>query len=240
MDEERSPETWTDLITAGRRIREARQKFGLSLTELSEIAGVARYTLIRVEQGKPSLPETMRKIRKALHLFPDQLVRPYPEGPFAVHRASDTRWSVSYSKATYQKHLDEGNPYHVNDEAERRRLGQLGFQPFFTAVLDSELPNGVAGQALMEFHRPSWIDRHFGEEFVYCLRGSMTITVDGVPCLLEPGDAMSFDATLPHQYAPTHEVGPGDEPPQILLVVSRRAGERVPHPKPEDGTDPSA
>lgn len=82
----------------------------------------------------------------------------------------------------------------------------------------------------MEFHKPSWVDRHFGEEFVYCLRGSLTITVDGVPCVLEEGDAMSFDATLPHQYVPTSEVGPESLPPQALIVVSRRPGEKVPHP----------
>jgi transcriptional regulator with XRE-family HTH domain len=228
---EPSADTARNFETLGRRVREARLKFGLSLSELSELAGVSRYTLIRVEQGKPARAETVRKLRSALHLFTDQLFRPFADGPYAVHRAAETKWSVSHSKASYQKQLEEDSRYHVNEAPERQRLGQLGFQPFFTAVLDSELTNGIASQALMEFYKPSWVDRHFGEEFVYCLRGSVTITVDGAPCVLEEGDAMSFDATRPHQYSPTNEVRAGELAPQVLIVVSRRPGERVPHPR---------
>ena len=219
-----------DWATIGKRIRERRLKFDLGTADLAAQAGVARYTLIRVEAGKPALPATLQKIRKALHLFPEQMTRPYAEGPFAVHRAADTRWGVAHAKATYQRQVEEGDRIHVNDAAERRRLGTLGFQPFFTAILDSELTGGVASHALMEFHRPSWVDRHFGEEFVYCLRGSLTITVDGVPWTLDEGDAMSFDATLPHQYAPAGPLQPNDPVPLILLVVSLRPGERVPRP----------
>jgi mannose-6-phosphate isomerase-like protein (cupin superfamily) len=200
----------------------------MSLSELSELAGVARYTLIRIEQGRPCQPATLEKVRKALHLFTDQMTRPFPDGSFAVHRTENTRWSVAHAKHSYQKQIDEDSRIHVNDPEERRRLGQLGFQPFFTAILDSEVTNGVSSQAIMEFYRPSWVDTHFGEEFVYCLRGSVTITVDGVPCVLREGDAMTFDATLPHQYAPTEDVELLNEPPQILIVVSRRAGEHIP------------
>lgn len=220
-----------DFVTQGRRIRDRRLKFGLSLDRLAELAGVARYTLIRVEQGKPSTRKTLNKIRHALHLFPSQLVRPYEDGPYAVHRFEDSRWGVAVPKSTYEKQVEDGpNRSYVDDEAERMRLGQLGFQPFYTAVLDSELSGGVSSQAIMEFHRPSWVDRHFGEEFVYCLRGSLTITVDGSACVLRQGDGMTFDATLPHSYAPTHPLKPGESAPQILIVVSMRPGERAPIP----------
>ena len=224
MNEER------DFETIGRRIRDQRLKFKLSTAALAAQAGVARYTVIRFEAGKPATDRTLGKIRKALHLFPEQMTRPYDDGPFAVHRAADTRWGVAQAKATYQKQLDQGSRIHVNDDAERGRLGQLGFQPFFTAVLDSELTGGVASHALMEFHRPSWTDRHFGEEFAYCLRGAVTITVDGASCVLEEGDAMSFDATHPHRYAPTKPLAQGDPAPLLLIVVSVRPGERAPRP----------
>lgn len=221
-----------DLVLAGRRIRERRLKFGLSTQELAEKAGIARYTVIRVEEGKPCTLATFQKIRSALHLFTDQLTRPVDaeEGPCAVHRAERTRWSVSIPKSEYQKRLLDDDPIHVDDPAERRRLGELGFQPFFTAILDSELPGGVTSHALMELHQPSWVDAHFGEEFVYCLRGPVTLTIDGASCTLQEGDAMTFDATKPHQYAPAHPVEPGDPVPLILLVVAMRPGERVPRP----------
>lgn len=215
-----------DFATIGARIREWRLKFGLSTQALADRAGIARYTLIRLEAGKPSRRETIQKVRKALGLFGDHMRRPYEAGPFAVHRAKESHWSVSIPKAEYQKRIVDDDPYHVDDPAERARLGSLGFQPFFTSILGSTIAGGVCHPGLMEFYRDSWIDRHFGEEFVYCLKGRITIEVDGVPCTLDEGDSMTFDATLPHQYLPDEAT----IPVLILLVVSFRPGERMPPP----------
>jgi transcriptional regulator with XRE-family HTH domain/mannose-6-phosphate isomerase-like protein (cupin superfamily) len=215
-----------DFPTIGARVRERRQKFGMSAQALADRAGVARYTLIRLEAGKPCRPETVKKIRKALRLFSDQMTRPFETGPFAVYRACDIHWSVSIPKEEYQKRLVDDDPLHVDDPAERARLGSLGFQPFFTAILGSGISDGVGHPALMELYKASWVDQHFGEEFVYCLRGTLTITVDGVPCTLEEGDSMTFDALLPHQYLPDE----AKAPVLILLVVSFRPGERTPMP----------
>lgn len=217
-----------DYSTIGARIKERRLRFGMSAQDLADRADVARYTLLRLESGKTVRPETVQKIRRALGLFGDQMRRPFETGPFAVHRAAETHWSVSIPKAEYQKRIVDDDPYHVDDPAERARLGKVGFQPFFTAILGSEIANGVGHPALMEFYRASWVDRHFGEEFVYCLRGTITIVVDGVPCTLEEGDSMAFDATLPHQYLPDET----ESPVQILIVVSFRPGERILPPKP--------
>lgn len=222
--------TEIDFATVGARIRERRLKFGMSAQELADLAGVARYTLIRVESGKPCTEATLQKIRRALHLFTDQMTRPVESGPFAVHRAKDTHWSVSVPKAEYQRRVVDDDPLHVDDPAERRRLGALGFQPFFTAIFGSEIAGGVGGHALMELHQPSWVDRHYGEEFVYCLRGAATVVVEDAPCLLHEGDSMSFDATKPHQYLPASPTGPEDPIPLVLIVVSMRPGERRPRP----------
>jgi len=231
---EPEPKSSLDYGTIGRRIRDRRKKLGLSAAELAERAGVARYTVVRLEQGKATTKASLAKIRRGLGLFTDQMTRPYEVGPFAVHRSAETRWSVALPKATYQKQVENDDPIHVDEEAERRRLGNLGFQPFFTAVLGTELSEGVSSHALMEFHRASWVDQHSGEEFIYCLRGSITITVDGTPCQLEEGDAMSFDGRLPHQYAPTHELKPADPPVLILIVVSHRPGEKAIIKKPRE------
>lgn len=223
-----------DFATVGARVREARQKFGMSTQELADRAGVARYTVIRLEAGERCREATVQKIRRALWLFGDKMRLPFGTGPFAVHRAEATHWSVSIPKAEYQKRIRDDDPYHVDDPAERARLGGLGFQPFFTAHLGSEIPRGVGHHALMEFYRASWVDQHFGEEFVYCLRGRLTITVDGEPCTLDEGDSMSFDANLPHQYLPDEAT----TPVRVLLVVSLRAGERIPMPPaPSSATD---
>ena len=219
-----------DFATIGLRIRERRLKFGMSVQDLAHRAGVARYTVIRVEKGKPCTRVTLQKIRRALRLFTDQMTRPIETGPFAVHRAEDTHWSISVPKAEYQQRVVDDDPLHVDDPAERKRLGTLGFQPFFTAIFGSEIAGGVAGHALMELYQPSWVDRHYGEEFVYCLRGRATIVVEDVPCALEEGDSMSFDATRSHQYLPGGPASPEGPAALILIVVSIRPGERTPRP----------
>lgn len=205
--------------------------FGLSAQELADQAGVARYTLLRLEAGQAVRPATLHRIRKVLFLFSDHLRRPVEPGPFAVHRKKATHWSVSIPKAEYQRRLEDDDPIHVDDPEERVRLGRLGFQPFFTAVLHSAIAKGVSHQALMEIHRDSWVDSHFGEEFVYCLRNSVRLRVDGADCVLEEGDSMCFDANLPHQYCVVEE----DNPALILIVVSLRPGEKfIRRTKPEE------
>jgi transcriptional regulator with XRE-family HTH domain len=224
-----------DFKLAGVRLRQRRIDLGLTTQQVADRARVARFTVVRLEKGLPCHRATLEKIRAALRLFTDQLLRPFDDtSNCAIQRASDLRWSVAKSKRTYQRQDVEDDRIHVDDEGERKRLGLLELQPFFTAVFTSELPRSRSGQALMEFHQPSWVDRHFGEEFVYCLRGPVTISVEGIPQRLETGDAMTFDATLPHQYAPSEPIGPKDPPALILVVVTkepigrRRGGPRPP------------
>jgi transcriptional regulator with XRE-family HTH domain len=215
-----------DFAAIGLRLKARRKSLGLSTQSLAQKAGLARYTVIRIEEGKPCKPATLTKIRLALHMFSDQLVRPLPASKkFAVHRLEETKWTVSKSKTQYQKQLIEDDPAHVNDEKERHRLGAIGFQPFFTAILDSELSGGMTGQAIMEFHRDSWVDSHYGEEFVYCLRGKVKISVDGDECELSPGDSMTFQADQPHQYFSVEfdELG---RAPQVLIVVAMRPSDK--------------
>ena len=215
-----------DYESIGKRVKARRTALGISTQHLANKAGLARYTVIRLEEGKPCKQDTLTKVRLALHMFTDQLVKPFPESSkFAVHRASETRWTVSKSKTQYQKQLIEDDPSHVNDERERHRLGSMGFQPFFTAILDSELEGGLTNQGIMEFHRESWVDSHYGEEFVYCLRGRVMIRVDGDECELGPGDSMTFAADQPHQYFPI-EFDEHNRAPQILVVMATRESDK--------------
>jgi transcriptional regulator with XRE-family HTH domain len=215
-------ENFPDYETIGLRVKARRLALGWSTHTLAEKAGIARYTVIRIEEGRPCKTDTLTKLRKALHLFSDQLTRPLPPSDkYAVHRASETSWTVAKSKDLYQKQLARDDPSHVNDEGERQRLGGLGFQPFFTAKLDSELAGGMISPGIMELHQQSWVDAHYGEEFVYCLRGRVRISVDGDDCELGPGDSMVFDAGRPHQYFPVAFDEDG-RPPQILVVVAMR------------------
>ena len=41
---------------------------------------------------------------------------------------------------------------------------------------------------------------HAGAEFIYTLKGRLTVHIDGQEHALEPGDSMYFDSGLPHGY----------------------------------------
>jgi transcriptional regulator with XRE-family HTH domain len=72
---------------------------------------------------------------------------------------------------------------------------------------------------------------HTGHEFVYCLEGQLSYTIEDRIYALDPGDSLLFEAYLPHRWQNT-----GDTPSRSLLVMcptddSDRPTER--HFKPE-------
>lgn len=47
---------------------------------------------------------------------------------------------------------------------------------------------------------PSEEHQHGTEEVIYVLAGSLSVVVDGEAFILEEGDSVSFDSSLPHSY----------------------------------------
>ena len=210
-----------DYARIGRRIRERRLRHGLTAAELAERAGVTRQTVVRLESGKPCTLETFHKVRSALRIFTDFLLRDEQERDFCVqHRPENAHWTVSRQKATYHRNGIIADPIHEDDPKERLRLGRLGFQPFFTCLLNAELPGGILNQGLMEIYQETWVDSHPGEEFIYCLQGRARMRVRDEEFILEEGGALTFHAVEPHQYAPADPLGPNDPPLLLLIVVA--------------------
>jgi len=57
------------------RLKELRQRAALSQADLGKKAGVARTTILRLEQGEPNvLPSTLRKLASALKVKPADLI----------------------------------------------------------------------------------------------------------------------------------------------------------------------
>jgi len=48
--------------------------------------------------------------------------------------------------------------------------------------------------------KPSQLDQHEGEELIYVFKGRLAVNINGTDSLLETGDAMYFDAAVPHSY----------------------------------------
>ena len=62
------------------RLQELRRRRVMSISDLSEVSGVHRNTIHRIEQGKPAYTTTIRKLAKALEVEPGELVKHERQG----------------------------------------------------------------------------------------------------------------------------------------------------------------
>lgn|GEM_PF-6638949 len=71
---------FTNLVSVGKRLRQARQRAGLSLRSLSESTGVSYATICEIERGRRvPLPSTLTRLHTALGVEPG--VEPAPSEP---------------------------------------------------------------------------------------------------------------------------------------------------------------
>ena len=205
-----------DWELVARRFRERRKSFGWTIDEVAARSALSRDTVLRVEKGLAVSDKSLHALRGTYMLFSAQLVQHKSDSSSYVSCSAD---NVRWMAATHRDH--RGRPVKdidysfVDDANERKRRATLGYQRFFSGFIRAELPGGVMTSGMMEIYQPSWFDQHYGEEFIFCLSGKAVITVEDLPCVLEAGDSMIFDAIKLHRYAPVE----GSVLPAIILFV---------------------
>ncbi len=215
------PPDW-DFSLMACRFMTRRKQFGWTLEQLAKRSGVSRFTIQRMEKGVPCSYPAIRKVRSALQFFSEQLTRSeQPFKNFFLSRSGSSRWMVSRPVNRRGQQMMSKDLIYVDDPAERRRLGAIGFQKFFTCLPKSEVPTGVMCHGLMELYDRTPFDQHFGEEMVYCLEGRVEMFVEDESCILEEGDSMIFDAWKRHSYGPEGE----EKFAKIMVVVAMRPDE---------------
>ena len=184
----------TPLAEVGTTIRRVRRELGLSLRDVGRATGFSISFLSLVERGRSSISLTsLHTLAVALGVdmrvfFPSQ---PEPvTGAHVSRRAGDTRLPVRGAH-TY------------------RLLGASGFDRALEPLLVTIAPGNTDAHG--DDHA------HDGEEFAYVLSGALVFTVDGVEHRLEAGDAVHFQASVPHLVR-------NDEtrPAEVLWVLTPR------------------
>lgn len=173
----------------GQRVRQLRTERGLSIRALAEASGLSANTLSLIENGKisPSV-STLQRAAQAL----------------AVPITTFFELPAPRQQVVF-----------LSGEVRSRARFEHG------AVED--LATGFASRALhpclvtLEPHNGSGADPivHTGYEFVYCLKGRVTYTVDGQQYNLSPGDSLLFESHLPHRWS-----NEDDTSAQMLLVLA--------------------
>ena len=177
----------------GTRIRTLREGMDLSLRDLAERSGVSAPMLSQVERGETSPTLSVaERIAGGLELSLSQLLR-----------------------------LDEGDGVSVVRASERRRGGATRGHRY--GILTPPLPGQraevsehllAAGAATggpddPPMHEPG------ARETAVVLEGGLRLVCDGVAHDLEAGDAVTFDADLPH-----HFENPAGGEARFLAVVA--------------------
>jgi mannose-6-phosphate isomerase-like protein (cupin superfamily)/DNA-binding XRE family transcriptional regulator len=209
------------LDALGDRLRRARTRQGRSIRDLADAAGLSKSSIVRLEQGGGTYPMTVVKVCAALGLHVARLRDPESAGDdrLAVHRTSDDRW---YDLVDFGSGPLGGvdRPLTVTERAEFAKKGVV--VPI--VVLGSRLSDGQLLSNVVEVYGRSVTREHPGEEFVYVLDGTASITVGATTVVLGSGESMVFRSAEPHTYAPAE----GSTLPVRLLMV--RFDEKVQAP----------
>ena len=176
----------------GPRIRALREGMDLSLRNLAGRSGVSAPMLSQVERGEtsPTL-QVAARIAAGLDLRLSQLLRLDEDGAVSIVRRRERRGERR-----------DGHAYEVltpSHPGQRAEVTQHTLQP--------GARTGAAGDPPM--HEPG------SRETVLVTRGAVTFSCDGADHDLHEGDAVTFDADLPHHFA-----NPTEEEAVLLGVLS--------------------
>jgi transcriptional regulator with XRE-family HTH domain len=160
----------------GRAVRQFREKAGLTIQDLSAGSGLSAGMLSKIENGttSPSLA-TLQALSRALGVPVTGLFRSFEESRDAtfVKAGSGLKIERRGTRAGHQYELLGHVPH-----------GPVAVEPYLVTLTEESdvFP----------------IFQHSGLEFIYLLEGEVLYRHGAQTYLLQPGDALFFDADAPH------------------------------------------
>lgn len=196
----------------GERLREARRARNLSLRVLADRLGVSPSLISQIETGRanPSV-STLYAIAAELDVSLDELLfndRRMPE-PTSPVRAELTGAGTMTPTAPVQR---AGNRHAIRlaSGVNWERLTTLS-EPGIEFLHVTYEVGGASSP-------PDAFQRHPGHEWGYVLSGRLQVRIGFEEYVLEPGDAISINSSIPHRLATI-----GDEPVHAIWFVLGRA-----------------
>jgi transcriptional regulator with XRE-family HTH domain len=177
-----------DEIDVGRRLRELRAVRGFSMRGLAEKSGLNVNTLSLIENQRtsPSV-STLQQLAQTLQVSISAFFETDEGKKQVVHQKAGSRPKANFSHGSMED-LGAG-------------MTRFGAEPLIVTLE----PHADSGKNPIV---------HTGREFVYCLEGCITYTVDTETFLLEAGDSLLFEAYLPHHWKNVNAT-----PSRALLVL---------------------
>jgi transcriptional regulator with XRE-family HTH domain len=191
MEEEKKPQE----LRVGEKIRELREKKGLSLQDMANRTGYSSALLSQVENHFISPPlGGLIKIAKALEVKVGTFFGDEPRESYAIVRKDERKHISRFASK-------EGVSYGYSYESLGFDKKDRQMEPFLVTLE----PATVKSEKLSS---------HDGEEFIFILEGEMEAILGDHKDVLYPGDCIYYDSTIPHKVQCHREV-----PTKILAVL---------------------
>lgn len=203
-DTQRATELFEGLEGIGDRLREERLKAGLSQRELARRLGLSASMISQLESGfsKPSVG-TLYAIVTELNLSLDRVIR---------GRDFDGDGAPAGGSGAAAGPLVHPDNRQVIELASGVRWEEL------TATSEEGVDFLLATYEVGGASTPDEsLMRHHGREYGYVMFGTMGIQIGFQDYVLDPGDSIAFDSTLPHRL-----YNKGDCPVQAIWFVVGR------------------
>ncbi len=164
----------------GEKIKELREKRGLSLKDLADLTGFSTALLSQMENHlvSPSLG-TLIKLARALNVRVGDFLGETEGEPFTIVR-KDERKKVSRFASK------DGVKYGYIYESLGFEKKDRHMEPFIVTLEPATVPTSKTSV-------------HDGEEFIFVLEGEMQVILGNHTEILYPGDSIYYDSTIPHR-----------------------------------------
>ena len=161
----------------GQKLRTMRKARKLSIRALAEKSNLSVNTLSLIENGKtsPSV-STLSQLAQSLNVSITAFFESDERKRRVVYQRAGERKQIVFSQGQMEK-LSAGMP-------------RMGSEPFITRLE----PGANSGSTPIIFP---------GREFIYCLEGHITYTIEDETYPLASGDSLIFDAYTPHAWRNT-------------------------------------
>ena len=185
--------------SVGRRVRTVRNEKGLSVEDVSQRTGLGVEYLDRIEAQAVSPPlGILIKIAKALDMKLGRFISAGEIKPFTIVR-KDQRKIISRFTST------QGDQYGYTYESLAPDKKDRSMEPFMVTLVPSKAKKELS--------------THAGQEFIYVLQGAMEVILEDHTDVLNAGDNIYYDSTVPHLVR-CH----GDKETVILAVLYIKDG----------------
>ena len=185
----------------GKKIKKLRQEKGLTLQELSEKTGLSKGLISQIENEQVSPPiSTLMKIANGLNVEISYFFeQDEPTEKITVVRKNER---ISSGRRGIKGNINIGYSY----ELLAHKRPHKHMEPFLVTFEPKERDDVI-------------MFNHEGEEFHFVLEGKLEmITEDHEPIILEEGDSLYFDSSIPHGFR-----GLEGKPANTLTIVFQKS-----------------